>query len=704
MASSDAPPLQAGAGGNNQHHLEPGRTLAGRYELQQRLGDGGHAEVWAARDHHDGSLVALKFMHLRSCSPGEALAVLGHEARMAQRLQHPGVLAVGEPQSEGQLVFLPIQYAAGGDASALRGAPWQRVLPVLLDVAEILEHAHSRGVVHRDIKAGNVLFDADGTVRLTDFGASALTGCTDAYAPGSPFSASPRQLRGEAATTADDVYGLGALAHELLTRYPPFYPNFDARRVQEQEPPRPVPVHPAPAALLDLVQAMLLRDAAGRPDIAGVIAGFQQCLENGEAQMEGAGLVLESQARAPEKPATRRLPGPGWWLFGATAAAAAGLLIWLPGTPGADPVLVVDDVPPAVSRVADAVIAPPAPAVEAPVATAPVSLADELSAGEAALRSGQPAIARAAFQRALALQSDHAGALDGLAAADALDALLAQLAEGTRAEARGDLAAAASSYQAALARRAGFEPARESLARVRRLQRERELEDLLAAGAEALRSGRVADAGKAYERAAALDAEEPRVRDGQARVQEVLLDQRNARDLAVGAELERAERWQDALAHYQDVKSRDAELKFAQDGLTRSSRRAALDEELEDYLARPERLTAAPVRRAAELALARGEASSAAAPRLQSQLVKLRAELGKLQVQVPVALTSDNSTRVSLTQVGELGSFTERELQLPPGRYTFIGRREGFRDVRQELEITPGQRAASLSVQCTERI
>ena len=118
-----------------------------------------------------------------------------------------------------------MEFAAGGDASRLRGAPWQRVLPVLLQAARVLEHAHARGVVHRDLKPRNVLFDALGNVRVSDFGAAARTGSSDAPATGSPFSASPQQLRDEPATTADDVYGLGALAYELLSRYPPFYPN-----------------------------------------------------------------------------------------------------------------------------------------------------------------------------------------------------------------------------------------------------------------------------------------------------------------------------------------------------------------------------------------------------------------------------------------------------------------------------------------------
>lgn len=236
--------------------IAQGLRLAERYLLLERLGDGGHAEVWAAEDEVAGTRVALKFIHLQHCTAEEAMLVLQHEAHMARRLDHPGVLHVDEPVRDGQLVFLPMEYAGGGDVAQLRGASWRLVLPVLLQVARILEHAHSRGVVHRDIKPGNVLLDSRGVVRLSDFGTASRTGSTRAMSAGSPFFASPQQLRGEAATTADDVYGLGALAHALLTQA-------------------------APEGLLALVRRMLAPDSAVRPDMGQVMAELEQLLATG---------------------------------------------------------------------------------------------------------------------------------------------------------------------------------------------------------------------------------------------------------------------------------------------------------------------------------------------------------------------------------------------------------------------------------------
>lgn len=685
--------------------LESGKRLADRYVLQERLGDGGHAEVWAALDEQTGSRVALKFMHLRSCSADEAMLVLRHEAQMVRRLEHPGVLRVDEPQRDGWLVFLPLEYAGGGDASRLRGAPWQRVLPMLLQVAQVLEHAHSRGVVHRDIKPGNVLFDDAGAVRVTDFGAASRMGSTAALSAGSPFSASPQQLNGDAATTADDVYGLGALTYELLTRYPPFYPDFDLQRVQREDPPRPVAEHAAPAELLNLVQAMLARKVADRPDLQQVMQGFRHCLETAEPAPEsGAGLVIEPARSAAPVTQARRSAGALWWLAAAAGIGGAAylLLTRLPATQ-ATPKVVVAAAP---VTVADAVIARDAPqAAIAPAEAVTAATAPEaLAAAAAALKAGQPAVARAALQRAQALDPGNAEAARQMQAVSALEDLLAEFAAATRIEAGGDMPAARAKYQALLTRRADFAPAREALGRVQARVSSDEFEQHLARGAAALREGKLVEAESAYASAAAMHADEPRVLDGKARIAEVQRNQRNADDLARGAGLENSEQWTEAIAHYQSVLARDASLLFAQDGLGRSTRRAALDAELADYLARPDRLSAAAVRNAAERALARSDAANPQSRRLVSQTTQLRAALQALGVPVRVAISSDNSTEISLSPVGQLGAFRLRELDLAPGRYTVIGRRDGFRDVRVELNIVPGQQDATLSVQCTERI
>lgn len=712
--------------------LETGLRLAERYLLENRLGDGGHAEVWAAADAQSGQRVALKFLHPGACSVDEAMPVLRHEARMARFLDHPGVLRVEEPLRDGDVAFLPMEYAPGGNAAQLRGASWRRIVPVLIEVARVLEHAHARGVVHRDIKPGNVLFAADRSVRVADFGTSTRTGSRDAPATGSPFSASPQQLRGEGGSPADDVYGLGALAHELLTRYPPFYPHFDALQVQEQDPPRPVPAQPAPVELLDLVQAMLARAADERPTLAATVDRLQHFLAStGLPEEEGVTVV---EAVAAEVAAAERAPrnSQRWW-WGLLAAAAAGLaaLLLLPGP-------TVDETGPAITAtasppsVADALVVEPAAAVDDTAAGTPgeaagsaavaqaqsttsaadagapalPTLADELRAGQQALEALRPAEATAAFHRALAIEADHAAAREGLAAAVRQQELLARLAEGTRAEAAGELDAARDIFRGLLLTQPQFSPARNALARVEGRLADATLEQHLGRAAEALQLGNVEAAEHAYAQAAALRAGDARVLDGQQRIAEIHRDRRNAADLATGAELEAAEHWEAAVAHYRSTLEREAGLRFAQEGLVRSERRLALDQELADYQARPQRLTAPLVRQAAQRALARGTSTATAdeSPRLRAQLAWLRTQLEMLDEPVRLELVSDNQTEVRVLQVGALGRFEMHELNLPPGQYTIIGQREGFRDVRVELNLAPGQRQAALSVRCTEPI
>ncbi|MET0292895.1 MAG: serine/threonine-protein kinase, partial [Steroidobacteraceae bacterium] len=260
---------------------ESGDVICNRYELVDRIGAGGHGEIWSAIDEHDGQRVALKFLREDLATSVEAWAVLNHESQMARRLNHPGILRSGTPIRDDEQTVLPMEYAGGGDLKRLRGQSYLRSVPVLIRIAEILAHAHARGVVHRDLKPGNVLFDEQGSVRLADFGASGLSGSTDLPARGSPFSASPQQLQDLPASPSDDIYGLGALAYELLSGHPPYYPQVTAERVLNEPVPELKSVQPAPARLVALILRMLEKDPAARPaSMLHVVEGLNQGLSD----------------------------------------------------------------------------------------------------------------------------------------------------------------------------------------------------------------------------------------------------------------------------------------------------------------------------------------------------------------------------------------------------------------------------------------
>src|SRR6266702_5941241 len=256
-----------------------GRKLDARYTLLDKLGAGGQGEVWRVHDGTRGIDIALTVLNTTG-QQAEAWNALEHEYAIASRLNHPSILKVFPPERSGDEMILPMELASGGDLRRLRGAGFLEIIPVLLEIAQALEHAHERGVVHRDLKPGNVLFDARGRARLADFGVAetsmtateaktsspATVATRDTNKHGfSPFTASPAQLRGEPPTPADDIYGLGALAYELLSGYPPYYPHFDKKRAIEERVPTLVPTRQIPPLLGALVMHMLAKDPKRRP-------------------------------------------------------------------------------------------------------------------------------------------------------------------------------------------------------------------------------------------------------------------------------------------------------------------------------------------------------------------------------------------------------------------------------------------------------
>jgi serine/threonine-protein kinase len=265
--------------------VAPGIRIADRYTLGEKLGSGGQGEVWMAFDELQREAVALKILTRTFDSGSDPRDVLKHEYSVVCDLDHPRILPVYPPLCVGEHAILPMKLATGGDLRQLRGAPYLEIVPALIDLAHALAHAHAHGVVHRDLKPANVLFDGTGRIQLAGFGvagrAEEALSIDEARSGWSPSSASPQQLSGLPATPADDLYGLGALAFELLTGTPPYFPDFEVRRVLEEPVPAIEPVHVAPASLLALIRCLLAKNPRHRMQSMGeVISALTAALDD----------------------------------------------------------------------------------------------------------------------------------------------------------------------------------------------------------------------------------------------------------------------------------------------------------------------------------------------------------------------------------------------------------------------------------------
>jgi tetratricopeptide (TPR) repeat protein len=232
--------------------LTKGSRLADRYTLERPLGRGGEAVTWLARDRMTSASVALKIV------PSNFASRLRDEWQANLRLMHAHILRVFEFHEDQGAAFYSMQYVDGAELSAIAGQPLSDVLPAIGLLADALRYAHSKGVVHRDVKADNVLLDYNGAPYLGDFGVAAATG--HYRSGGTPVTASPQAARGEVAQTADDIYALGVLIHELIAGVPPGSGPLIACSGEE-----------VPQDIVDLVARMLDDDAARRPDAEGVI-------------------------------------------------------------------------------------------------------------------------------------------------------------------------------------------------------------------------------------------------------------------------------------------------------------------------------------------------------------------------------------------------------------------------------------------------
>jgi eukaryotic-like serine/threonine-protein kinase len=267
-----------------------GRMLDRRYHVRSRIAHGGMATVYLATDTRLERQVALKVMHAELARDADFVARFIGEAKSVARLSHPNIVQVFDQGSDGQFLYLSMEYVPGRTLRSLlreRGwLPWTEALEVMDPMLAGLAAAHQAGIVHRDIKPENVLLTADGRVKVVDFGlarAQAAAGNTrSGLIIGTVAYIAPEQVTGGITDAHTDVYAAGVMLWEMLSARQPHTGESPLavayKHVNEEVPPVSAYVGGIPPALDQLVRAATSRDPRQRPPDAGAFLSAVRAL------------------------------------------------------------------------------------------------------------------------------------------------------------------------------------------------------------------------------------------------------------------------------------------------------------------------------------------------------------------------------------------------------------------------------------------
>jgi len=279
--------------------------LAGRYRLTDRIAAGGMGEVWRGQDELLNRAVAVKLLPTGRAGDEAFLARFRAEARYAASLSHPGIARVydyGESSEFGG-AYLVMELVDGEPLSAIlaragRLSP-DATLDIVSQAARALDAAHQAGIVHRDIKPGNLIVAAGGTTKITDFGIATAVRAAQAshltetgMVMGTAMYVSPEQATGAPVDASSDIYSLGVVAYECLAGHVPFMAA-EPLAIAYAHKHAPVPALPpdVPEPVAGLVYDMLAKTPAGRPVSAQVVADRADMLR--DALALGAGRTGE---------------------------------------------------------------------------------------------------------------------------------------------------------------------------------------------------------------------------------------------------------------------------------------------------------------------------------------------------------------------------------------------------------------------------
>ncbi|MGH9211799.1 MAG: Stk1 family PASTA domain-containing Ser/Thr kinase [Acidimicrobiales bacterium] len=303
----------------------------GRYELHRRLGRGGMAEVYLARDQMLDRAVAVKVLFPALATDPGFVERFRREAQRAAGLNHPNIVGVYDWGEANGTYFIVMEYVEG-ESLAEQIAREGRLHPdraaeVAADIAAALGFAHRNGgVIHRDIKPGNVLITRDGAVKVADFGiARAISDAPDqnltktGSVMGTATYFSPEQARGASVDPRSDIYSLGCVLYEMITGHPPFAGENAVAIAYKHVQEAPVPPRRIDAALPETLEAIILKCLAKNPQ--NRYPSAQDMRADLRRYLDGARIMAEPVLAPPMDPGATGLMAPTGYMEPTSAAA-----------------------------------------------------------------------------------------------------------------------------------------------------------------------------------------------------------------------------------------------------------------------------------------------------------------------------------------------------------------------------------------------
>jgi serine/threonine protein kinase/tetratricopeptide (TPR) repeat protein len=794
--------------------LQKDQTLVSRFTLTELLGEGGMGQVWLVQDLELQVNVAIKVLNPHLATRPDLVELLKTECRNARRLIHPHIVRIFDFHRADEWVFISMEYVEGEDLNVYRTRfgmlSYPDVIARLEPLIRALSYAHSMGLIHRDLKATNVLLDKQGSPRLADFGIAAVleseTEARQITTGGSLYSMSPQQLDGHKPHPSDDIYAFGILMYDLLTGHPPFYPEISPERIREEIPPtvneqleRTGKGNRIPESLERLIAQLLAKSPQERPSSLGEVGeAFKKIVDlsadhtlpplpepqrGAKDPFPGERGEIITPAEISKKGARTYVTSP--WrhqllkmatlIFALLVLLVGGGLLWhhLSKNPvqvaldpddmagnnlqikEAEPESVQAKPPSQVAlekkaaeqRLADYLVTKKAldgkggaewggqlydemtqsgqeadalymnkeyarasqkyeEALKAALAIAEGSekvfrrLTEE---GRIAMAEGDGERAQEKFRLALMIDPKSQQGQQYLDKAKKIERVIQLIDSAKGHEKSNNLPFALADYQEALKLDPESDKARKGFERVKDLITDAQFKELMSRGFTALNSNDTEAARKAFLKARSFKPNSYEVQDALDQVDQAVRLSRieTLRKKALAAE--RGEDWKKALESYVAVLKIDPAIRFAVRGKRFSQERVLLEKRLNFYLERPSVLESDRHLQNATSLLGEARKIEPKGPKFVGQLEKLGQLVKVAQTPVKVILESDNLTEVAVYRVGRFGAFSAMDLSLRPGTYTVVGKRNGYKDVRQQIVVKPGEEM-HVTVICKEKI